>query len=319
MTPDTTLQLGDFTFSDFAVPEHLPFGGEQTVVVHKLIGGVRVVDVMGRDDQAITWSGIFLGKDALVQARYLDSLSIAGKPLVLSWSEFKYTVVVRRFEGDFHNFHRIPFSISCEIVDDQSVPITDIIAADLNQQIADDLGVATTTGGSIGDSFLNALIADVNAAVAKVQDFVTATKQELAAVAAPLLATQQQVRSLIAAASPLVDDVVALGGVVPFAPFGQAAVKLQEQVEGFANLQNLYQLQSYLGRIATNVEADGVSGRIVTMAGGDLYHLAANEYGDASAWTAIARANNLTDPELTGVNTLTVPPASDNADGILAA
>jgi nucleoid-associated protein YgaU len=38
-----------------------------------------------------------------------------------------------------------------------------------------------------------------------------------------------------------------------------------------------------------------------------LYDVAAQHYGDGSKWQAIAQANGLTDPNLTGINTLTIP------------
>lgn len=48
----------------------------------------------------------------------------------------------------------------------------------------------------------------------------------------------------------------------------------------------------------------------VTVTGGTLFSLAAQYYGDATMWTVIAAANNLSDPWLYGLITLTIP-ASD--------
>jgi hypothetical protein len=39
----------------------------------------------------------------------------------------------------------------------------------------------------------------------------------------------------------------------------------------------------------------------------DLYHLAARQWGDASAWLALAQANGLTDPVIYTVRTLQIP------------
>ena len=38
-----------------------------------------------------------------------------------------------------------------------------------------------------------------------------------------------------------------------------------------------------------------------------LFHVAAREYGDASQWWRIARANGITDPVIPGLVTLTIP------------
>ncbi len=46
----------------------------------------------------------------------------------------------------------------------------------------------------------------------------------------------------------------------------------------------------------------------VTVAGGTLYHLAARLLGDATQWSRIAQVNGLTDPVITGVVTLLIPP-----------
>lgn len=315
--PDTIVQLGDFQFLNTEVPERLPFGGDQLLVVHELVGGTRVIDAMGRSDKAIAWSGLFLGAQANDRAATLDAMRIAGIPLALNWGTKSYTVVIHAFEADYERFYRIPYSIVCEVLADLATPTIASADLSLDDQMNSDMGAAMTTGGLIGDSTLNGLLSGLQSAVSNVDSFVDATRSEIASVTAPLLATQAQVRVLIGTVSPLVDGVAALGGVVPFAPFGQAATALQGQIADFGELSNLYSLQATLGRMSTNLAADGVSGRLVTTAGGDLYHIAAAQYGDATDWTTIARANQLTDPVLPGVQNLTVPPAPDNADGIL--
>jgi hypothetical protein len=49
------------------------------------------------------------------------------------------------------------------------------------------------------------------------------------------------------------------------------------------------------------------SARAITVGGGDLFTIASQQYGDASRWVDIAKANGLTDPMLTGIHTLTIP------------
>ena len=65
-----------------------------------------------------------------------------------------------------------------------------------------------------------------------------------------------------------------------------------------------------------NLDAIGVSGSSITTTS-DLYTLAAQQYGDVSAWTTIAKANDLTDPILTGINTIRIPPTQDGSNGVL--
>lgn len=57
------------------------------------------------------------------------------------------------------------------------------------------------------------------------------------------------------------------------------------------------------------------------MAGGNLMKMATQEYGDAMAWTGIAKANPQLggDPQITGIQTVTIPPSKDDVGGVLNA
>jgi hypothetical protein len=55
--------------------------------------------------------------------------------------------------------------------------------------------------------------------------------------------------------------------------------------------------------------------RVVNVAGGNLYALAAKYMGDATKWYQIASANNLTDPMITGVATLVIPQSTTPSNG----
>lgn len=59
--------------------------------------------------------------------------------------------------------------------------------------------------------------------------------------------------------------------------------------------------------------------KTITVAGGNLFAIAAQQYGDATQWYRIAAANGLDDPFLDGVVTLSIPSAqtTGGTDGIL--
>lgn len=57
----------------------------------------------------------------------------------------------------------------------------------------------------------------------------------------------------------------------------------------------------------------------MTIAGGNLFQLAATKLGDATQWIRIAQLNNLSDPMLAGVVTLLIPDPNPNAGGGIAA
>ena len=101
ITDGRPLTLGPVTFADFEIPREVPFGGAQSLVVKKLVGGDRVIDAMGRDDRDIGWSGRFRGSLAEVRARQLDLMRIQGQQQLLSWSSLRFLVLVERFEADF--------------------------------------------------------------------------------------------------------------------------------------------------------------------------------------------------------------------------
>jgi hypothetical protein len=118
------------------------FGGAQQLAVHKLIGGVRVIDAMGRDDSAVRWSGVFSGGNAGERARMLDAMRAAGGELNLAWDAFCYNVVIEHLALDFRNPWWIPYQISCAVVMDlaQNVPIA---SPDLADSILGDLTAAS--------------------------------------------------------------------------------------------------------------------------------------------------------------------------------
>lgn len=107
-----TVTLGDVIFRDFEIPEEIVFGGIQRLAVHQLVGGGRVVDVLGAAGGEISFSGAFSGPDAERRAQLLDIARGTGAVLPLIWSGFAYTVVVAEFSACFRKPWWIPFEIA---------------------------------------------------------------------------------------------------------------------------------------------------------------------------------------------------------------
>jgi hypothetical protein len=57
----------------------------------------------------------------------------------------------------------------------------------------------------------------------------------------------------------------------------------------------------------------------ITVAGGNLFQIAAQRLGDATQWIRIAQLNGISDPMLSGVVTLLLPDVNPNAGGGIAA
>jgi hypothetical protein len=57
---------------------------------------------------------------------------------------------------------------------------------------------------------------------------------------------------------------------------------------------------------------------MITVAGGNLFRIAAEQLADATQWIRIAELNNVSDPMLTGVITLLIPNVNSEAGGGIA-
>lgn len=312
----TRLVLDDYEFEDFEIPDRINWGGRQALSIKKLVGGVRIIEAMGADDDPISWEGRFRGPEAVARARFIDGKRKAGKPVALFWNELAFTVVIERFEPDFTAPMEVPYRICCEVLQDEAAPVTSLSTPTVDDAIASDLETAEDLTAGIGDSTLTSLMGGVSAAVGKVTTFLGATQDVLTSVLEPIASVQNRVTFLISEVEAVTGG--ALGGVISGALGRDLAPALTAQVSSMTRGADLFDLQSTLGRMTTNLESVGLAGAQVVMAGGDLFRLAADTYGDAMEWATIARANGLADPLVTGVQTLLVPPIALGADGVLA-
>lgn len=316
------LTLGDFVFADTEIPERIVIGGEQRLALHKMVGGARVIDAMGRDDAPLEWRGLMRGADALARVRYLDGLRIAGNQLVLSWSELQYMVVVKDFRAEFEREYQIPYHISCEVVQDLTTPVTTIAGASIDSLMQQDMAQANLLGGQIGDGPLSSTLASLDGAIKSVSSFAKAAQSTINSVLLPLADVQARVRLLIGTVGNTVSNISTIGGILPHSSIAQQAAKLNSQVGAMIQLPQLYNLQSVLGRMGGNLGTLGAGSSgamVVPMAGGNLYQVAARQYGDAAEWTAIANANRISDPMISGLQNIKIPPIPDGNNGILSA
>lgn len=120
---DTIVKLGDFEFGHAEVPEGIPAGGNQMIHVNKFVGGKRKIVAVGRDDDDITWTGIFFGSNASKRFQALDFMRTQGNLLIFSYLEFKYSVVIKSFTGTVNRYYKIPYSITLTIVEDLANPV----------------------------------------------------------------------------------------------------------------------------------------------------------------------------------------------------
>jgi len=317
-----TLLLGDFEFLDFELPEVIPFGSAQQIAVKKMIGGVRDMQTLGPDPRPIEWSGIFFpmvgGVTALDRALQVQQMVTAAQPVNLLWDRLFYQVYITKFEPDYR-FARIPYKITCEVLQDFTAPINTGSTQNSDDLLDADLNNANTLTATTGDTKLSGLMSSVTSAFSNVSTFVGATMSEISSVLQPIHAAATYLTSAISQADSILGKLGVPAGVLPSTPILTNIANFTA-VSNAASLQPAYlQISSLLGRMQVNLGQVNSSAKTITVGGGNLFDIASKQYGDSTAWTQIAQANGIKDPTLTGITTLVIPPYSANSDGILSA
>lgn len=135
-----TLILGPFVFTDFAVPNRMPFGGKHQLHVQKMPGGARAIDCMGPDDEDVSWSGTLWGNDALSKAQTLDAMRRSGLELPFSWGAQSRTAVIADLKIEVEKFTCIHYAITVVLTDSTTSSVIssvdDIIGGDLSAALA---------------------------------------------------------------------------------------------------------------------------------------------------------------------------------------
>ena len=151
---DFSLTLGPVAFAGFELPSSITIGGRQRLAIHRLPGGVRIIDALGPDPADIAFAGIFTGPDAADRARLLDALRVAGAALPLAWDAFLYTVVIERFEADYRSPWWIPYRLTCSVLRDEAAAVVTAVT---------ELAPAITSDLLAAGSFATAAVAAVSA------------------------------------------------------------------------------------------------------------------------------------------------------------
>ena len=229
------LTLGGTTFQGFELPEKINFGGKQQLITHKLPGGGRVIDAMGRDDDDIAWQGRFRASAAGSRARAVDAMRIAGLPVTLAWDNYRFQVVISEFKADFERRYEIPYSITCAILTSQAPTapsLAGLLATDLSN-------LASLSDGS---AVLTDTIAGVQNAMATARSLKSGFSSGLPGILGSIDAARGVVGGLAATAD------AAIGTTS-----GNFATDLVTQAAAAADLDRLQQVSEGLGRMATTI------------------------------------------------------------------
>ena len=316
------LKLDDFVFSDFEIPEEISFGGDQSLVIHNMVGGKRQIDAMGRNEVPKEWSGFFYGSDSVKRALYLDSLRVAGKQHSLTWDTFSYTVIVRSFHAIYKRSYIIPYKIVLEVVQDNIQPVVDPAPQDewdFIYEVSNAVIIAQGFGFSDDQMQDAAALAELQAKTAAMQNYAQSINRKSLTIFDQLKELRNQIndiqnniQTLIASTTNAITQITTLGGILPANTLSKNALTLGRTVATVNNSARLEELQFTLTRVNKNITAidNTPNVRSITVCGGTLFKVALDEYGDATLWTVIAKANNLSDTNIAGIVTLLIPPKS---------
>lgn len=305
----TIVRLGDVEFRDFEIPEQLPFGGLQRIVTHYFPGVGAAHQAMGFENRPPEWSGIFLGREALARARLLERMVRDGKPVLLTWHDFILSVLVERFEADFQAHYEIPYTIACRVVADRSDEFEGPPQMTREAAIVDDMQTVRRVLPRVPDDLLAGHIDEMDAAIAAINEVARATAAQVQAITKPLTLAQRRLNFLASSYANIIRNATALGGVLPGNPVDVMSNTVLGHMGAVVGLANIQVIDASLGRVARNVaQVDPAANALQTVvAGGTLYDVAAEQYGDATQWERIARANGMTDPTIDGIQTLNIP------------
>lgn len=246
-----------FTFQNFEVPDRAPFGGEQSLAVHKLIGGQRIIDTMGRDDQDISWSGMFLSPDADVRARQLDQVRVAGQVQQLTWGEHRYNVLIQSFRPNYEQPGKVPYSITFTVLLD----LTKTVA--VSDPTPDEQAVSDSNSAVSLSSILSGLGAGVAAAlpyinvvqqtISTVNGITGLNKPALNSLQLSIASAQSVIAPLTQGADGSLSALTTFGGVMTAGTGPSNASALLAASSTAQQLPNLLSLGSTLTRLSRNI------------------------------------------------------------------
>lgn len=197
---DTVITLGDFQFRNLEIPASINFGGEQKLNVHELVGGTRIIDALGHQEDDVSWNGLITGPDALDRAAQLDNMRIAGDQVTLSWFNFNYLVVIKYFRANTERYYQINYSITLTVVQELSLLGAILSLLGIDAAILNDVTVANGLASSINIPTLTSLMGALTLSVNAVPTFKGASQSTINSVLTPLKAVTANVTTQLASA-----------------------------------------------------------------------------------------------------------------------
>ncbi|MBV8049003.1 MAG: hypothetical protein JO171_17775 [Paludibacterium sp.] len=304
----TRLTLGSFEFQGLEVPEAIAVGAHQQTAVHKLVGGGRIVDVLGVEYDNLTWSGWLVGTEAQTRAKQLEALRDTGKPLLFSLDHYALTVLIGGLTTRFEHAYRLGYSIDLLVLGPAPLPSNAPAAASPDDLIDGDIGSALGLSQVLNDPTVTGIVTDIRQTVDNIKAQAGRAIDQAQQLLQKVESAQNALGKLATEIQPL-DRYATLGGLLPGNPVASAVERVVAQLNDAARQPTVHQLQSVLGRLQKNLAAGPVANGVQTVTTGNtsLQRLAADAYGDQSMWPQIAAANSLSDPLVIGIQQIRIP------------
>lgn len=179
---DTVITLGDFTFENLEIPSEIIFGGEQSMKIHDLIGGSRIIDSMGGKESNIMWSGLMLGPDAMSRALDLDSMRVSGQPISLNVFSLSYQVVIQKFIFKTERYYQIKYDIDLAVIQNNNNATGLLGALGLTGSILSDFAAANAISSLAGFPSISDAMGTLGAQINAVPSFETAAPSVISSI-----------------------------------------------------------------------------------------------------------------------------------------
>lgn len=202
-----TLQLSsgssffsDFDFLGFEQPESIRLGKQQSSYKHILIGGGRVIDLLGAGDPDITWTGYFRGPGSIQRAQFLQQMAAAGTQITLTAGPFIKLVVITSFVFDYKQVFPMPYTITLQVIQDLTSPVPFLVPGDLTNTILEALIQAQDIAQLLANPSISSALALALIAAQVASPFDTASVADINAALSAAQVAQAAVSTAITAA-----------------------------------------------------------------------------------------------------------------------
>lgn len=249
------LAIDGFVFTGFELPSVFRVGGKINTEEHKFLGGTTALFVTGSEPKPFSWSGLFIGPEAVARARSL--MQMRANPIIRTMSCLGIVskCIITDVDCDIEWQYRIKYRI--EVKSWCSTPFIARSDPAPTQSLAADASAVAGLAAAVGSNPLSAALSTVQSAVSAVTGTVAPVLAAAGAVGLPVTALQTalgQANSVASGALAAANGQILTGASALTAgiagPAGSAA--LTQLSAGLRAASQVAAVQGVIGRMTTN-------------------------------------------------------------------